>query len=95
MARHRHNNNRTTNHKGIRDMKTMRSIYRIAVLAALSAVAFIGVFSEPADGSGEAAFLAPKLAGFAAAYAACRLYARWRSIDRWLSAYDAWCNRGD
>jgi hypothetical protein len=69
-------------------MKTMKSIMHIAALTALGLLAAVGIFS--ADTSDMTVFFAWKAAGFAAAYALCRLYLKWKKTDKWLQRYEEW-----
>mgnify|MGYP001553752571 CR=1 FL=1 len=70
-------------------MKNMKSIMHIAALTALGLVAAVGIFS--ADVSDLTVFFALKAAGFAAAYALCRLYLKWKKTDKWLQEYEKFC----
>lgn len=72
-------------------METMKSIMHVAALTALGLVAAVGIFS--ADVSDLAAFLAWKAAGFAAAYALCSLYLKWKKTDKWLQEYEKFCRK--
>ena len=71
-------------------METMKSIMHMVVLAVLGLTAAIGIFST--NMSDLAAFAAWKVVGFAAVYAVCRLYRRWRKKDKWITAYEEFCN---
>lgn len=75
-------------------MNKTLSIIRIAALVILSSAAVILLCFRGHQETSFAASLAVKAAGFAAGYAAYRLYAKWRKTDALIAKYDKWCEEG-
>lgn len=73
----------------------IKSIFRIATLISLLAIALLFIFGEIIDSTIDTAanFILIKLVGVMVAWAVSRLYTQWAVIDRWIAAYDKWCKQ--
>lgn len=75
------------------------SIARIAALVALALVGFLCLFSEPeenlSDGQWMWTLLWTKALAAASIYGAVQLYKRWSKTDKWIKAYEKYCEEAD
>jgi hypothetical protein len=73
----------------------MKSVIRIATLATLMCVAFFGLFCEPLETTSNwfLMFMLSKGIAVAAIVAICRLYPEWVQTDKFIAAYNRWCNK--
>lgn len=71
-------------------MTIITSLFRTLTLIALGFAAIVAIFSEIDDAS----WAQVKIFGVLAAAAFVTLYARWRSVDPWISRYDRWSSKG-
>lgn len=79
-------------------MKTnaILSLSRAVVILAMSAIALIGIFSEPQGDSATWAedFIISKLIGCVAAFIAVVSYASWSKTDKWIKAFHKFNMKG-
>ena len=71
------------------------SIIRIAILFALSMVAFLLIFGEEQDAdifSWAFRFVIDKAIGIGTVFLIAWLYKRWSKVDPWLKVYDKMCD---
>lgn len=73
-------------------LSTLRSL----ALLIVSGAAFIFLFGMPDDDSKwwMEIFIASKVASAIAFYITAKLYKRWSKTDKWIKAYDEYCNKG-
>lgn len=74
-------------------MKTTIDTLQIAFLLALGLIAVIMIFGTPEDETAWfASFFISKFIGAGCGYIAWLCYKKWNKDNRWLSAFEAYCD---
>ncbi len=76
-------------------MNNAKSLTRITALVALMTLGIVCMMAEDNGNGGDALMreVLSKVVAIAALWAGFRLYTRWAATDKWLKAYQQWCDK--